>query len=245
MSLKPPAPNPRRDLLRAALEALAQFTPVTAALTRLYQTTHPSQFEQEVASWRHDASEAINDTQDRVRALEEAHQPKLKLTPAAQALAEWLALTSEKGLEDPVEFEDIKAAFPETPQRDLQEAAAELEMYGLASISTAIGHPVLRVTPAVELFAIFDPVVLGTSPQSDAVELAKAALELDSGHAPELEAKLRWPKRRLNPALALLLTLVAPGRVRRVIQADYVTLGFILAAEERVRFRALIAAADS
>lgn len=242
MSLKPPKASTGRELLRAGLEAAAQFTPVTAALARLYQSTHPSRFEQEVTQWRHDASAAINDTEARLQRLEDDFKPKLKLTELAQALAQWLARTSENGLEDPVEFSDIEGAFPDHNKRELQDAAAELEMYGLASISKAMGHPVLRVTPRAELFAVFDPVVMGWSPQTDAVELAKAALELDSGHVPDLEAKLGWSKRRLNPALALLLPLVAPGRVRQVIQPDYVTLGFLMAAEERVRFRALVEA---
>jgi len=240
--ITPPVQNVDRALWRAALEAAAGFHPVTAALARLYQVTYPSKFEQDLTQWRKEVSATANDHEARLTALE-TERPPLTLSEDALALASWLALQSPTGMDDPIDYAAMTAAFPEASARDLQDAAAELEMYGLASVSKAMGHPLLRVTPSYALYALFDPVVHGTSPQSDAVEIAKTALELDSGHAPELEAHLGWPRRRFNPAFALLLTLVADGRVRKVIQPDYPSLGFLMAAEERVRFRALVKAA--
>jgi hypothetical protein len=240
--LKPPVQNINRALWRAALEAAAGFTPVTAALSRIYQVTFPAKFEQDLTEWRQEVSTAVNDHEGRLTALE-VKRPTLALTDDAMALASWLSLQSESGLEDPVEYEAMAAAFPEASARDLQDAAAELEMHGLATVSKAMGYPLLRIIPSYALYALFDPVVHETSPQSDAVEIAKAALELDSGHAPELETRLGWPRRRFNPAFALLLTLVADGRVRKVIQPDYPSLGFMMAAEERVWFKALIRSA--
>lgn len=108
-------------------------------------------------------------------------------------------------------------------------------------MTKALGFPVRAITPTYALYALFDPVTLHTSPQADAVDVARAALDLDSGDARELETHLGWPRRRFNPAFALLLTLVDDGRVRKVIQPDYPSLGFLIAAEERVRFKALVA----
>ena len=242
--LTPPVQDPKRALWRAALEAAAGFTPVTAALARIYQVTFPSKFEQDLAHWRGEISAAVDDHDARLVALE-AERPALVLSEDAVTLASWLSLTSPAGLGDPVDYTEMTAAFPGASARDLQDAAAELEMYGLAQVSKAMGHPLLRITPRTTLFALFDPVTVQTSPQSDAVEIAKAALDLDSGHAPELEAHIGWPRRRFNPAFALLLTLVADGRVRQVIQADYPRLGFKMAAEERIRFKKLVASAGS
>lgn len=240
--LKPPVQNVDRALWRAVLEAAAGFVPVSAALARIYQVTFPPKFEQDLAVWRGEVASAVNDHEARLTALE-VHRPKLNLSPDAAALAAWLAQTSPTGLEDLVMYDAIKSAFPEASDRDLQDAAAELQMYGLLEVSSALGHPVRFVTPNTALFALFDPLVLGTSPQTDAVALAQAALDLDSGDARELEASLGWPRRRFNPAFALLLGLVADGRIRKVIQPDYPSLGFLLAPEERVRFKALIAGA--
>ncbi|MDB5433090.1 MAG: hypothetical protein JWP35_4206 [Caulobacter sp.] len=241
MAIQPPLDD--RSVLRASLEALAQFHPVSAALSRLYQTTHPSQFEQRVIAWRVEITDAANDLEERVAQLERDFQPSLNLSPLGVDLATWLVKTSPKGLTEGVDFEAIQTAFLNAKARDLQDAAAELKLLGLAEISTDMEHPVRQVTPRYELFWLFDPVVLGTSPQDDAVEIARFALKDDGCHVPELETAMGWDKRRLNPALALVVDLIGEGRVRQVIQADYVTLGFSMSPEERVALRRLVAAA--
>lgn len=238
--IKPPIENVNRALWRAALEAGAGFTPVTAALARLYQVTHPTQFARDLREWRQEVTDATNDHEARLTTLE-AKRPKLLLSADAMALATWLSLRTETGLDDLVEYDALTAAFPEATARDLQDATAELEMFGLATVTKALGFPVRAITPTYALYALFDPVTLHTSPQADAVDVARAALDLDSGDARELETHLGWPRRRFNPAFALLLTLVDDGRVRKVIQPDYPSLGFLIAAEERVRFKALVA----
>lgn len=243
--IKPPVPDPKRSVLRACVEATAQFSSVTAALVRIYQTTHPSQFEHEVVEWRENVSRASTDHEERLNRLESTYHPKLVLTELACAMAVWLVQSSSKGLSEPVQFDSNQIRFAEHSKRQLEDAAAELEMYGLVSLAGAVGRPVLLLRPKYELFALFDPVVMETSPQDDAVEIARLALELDSGHVPELERHLGWTKRRLNPALALVVGLVADGRIRKGIQPDYVTLGFVMSAEERVRFRRLVDGAAS
>jgi hypothetical protein len=230
-------------VLRAFLEAAAQFTPVTAALARIYQTTHPSKFETDLSIWRSSLTNSNQDHENRITRLEAEQHPRLLLSELAQALAVWLAKSSEKGLSDPISFDTIQAAFPAEARRALEDAATELKLYGLVETSAAMGHPVRIVRPSYELFALFDPIVMGTSPQSDAVEIAQIALEVDHGSARELEQRLEWSKRRLNPALALIVRLVDDGRVRKAIQPDYVTLGFVMSADERVRFRKLIPSA--
>jgi hypothetical protein len=240
--IKSPIEDVNRALWRAALEAGAGFTPVTAALARLYQVTYPTQFSQDLIAWRQEVTDATNDHDERLTALE-AKRPKLTVSADAMALATWLSLHSQAGLDDPVDYDAITSAFPEATARELQDAAAELEMHGLATVSKAMGFQVRLIVPTYALYALFDPVTLHTSPQADAVATARAALDLDSGDASELEAHLGWPRRRFNPAFALMLTLVHDGRVRKVIQADYPSLGFLMAAEERVRFKALIAEA--
>ena len=58
--IEAPEPDKSKTATRAIAEALAQATPVTAGLARLYQYTHPSEFEQEVQQWRRDISDAVN-----------------------------------------------------------------------------------------------------------------------------------------------------------------------------------------
>jgi hypothetical protein len=221
------------------LEAAAQFTPVTAAVARILETTNPHEFEVALAEWRESVSRSTNEVEERVAALELKFRPKLRLSDFAMQLAIVLDQTSVNGLEDPIGVERMTSALPTLPMRDLEEAVAELEYYGLAKKFGALGAPLRLVAPSYTLFALVDPLVSGTSPQTDAVEVAKIALGQGRVSAHELEKQLGWPKRRLNPALALLLPFIADRRVRKVIQPDYVTLGFVVSAEERFLLRRL------
>ncbi|MDQ1153059.1 hypothetical protein [Brevundimonas sp. SORGH_AS_0993] len=236
--IEPPKENVDRALWRAVAEAATQFTPVTAALARLYQTTHPSQFQKDVERWHEVVSDTANDHEARLQTLEAAHQPKLKLSPDATALALWLAETSAYGLEDPIGFDAVSAAFPEAAKRDLEDAAAELASFGLVKTSAAFGHPVRLVRPLSNLFALFDPLVKGVSPQDDAAILAAKALELDSGNVPGLMEALGWDARRLNPALMLLMSVI-PGPISQEISRDLATRFFAMTPDTRVALKRL------
>ena len=60
--LTPPVQQVDRALWRAALEAAAGFTPVTAALARIYQVTFPPKFEEDLAAWRGEVASAVDVT---------------------------------------------------------------------------------------------------------------------------------------------------------------------------------------
>lgn len=243
--ITPPKENIDRALLRAFLEAGTQFVPVAAALARLYQTTHPAQFQRDLEQWRSDVSRVANRLEERLDALEHAHHPTLSLSDDADALARHLVSQSEGGLERFVQSDTLLPALPGWNSRRLQDAAAELKLAGLATISATLGDPVRLVTPTSVLFVLFDPVVLGTSPQSDAIELARLILELDPDQvsSADLAERLGWTPRRFNPALSLLLTFVPDGQIRKVLQPTWATAGFIVSAETRVKLRRLVSSA--
>lgn len=240
--ITPPKENIDRALLRAFLEAGTQFFPVAAALARLYQTTHPSEFQRELEQWRTDVSDAANKLEVRLDALEQAHHPTLNLSDDADTLARWLVANSEGGLERFVDADTLLVALPGWASRRLQDAAAELKLAGLATTSATLGHPLRLVTPTAMLFVLFDPIVLGSSPQSDAVQLARLILELDLPlvSSKEFAERLGWEPRRFNPALSLLLTLVPDAQIRKVLQPTWVAAGFIVSAETRVKLRRLV-----
>jgi hypothetical protein len=58
--IKPPKKNQSKEGVRAIIEALAQFTPPTAALSRLYQTTFPSDAEKKREEWETEVSTQLN-----------------------------------------------------------------------------------------------------------------------------------------------------------------------------------------
>ena len=118
--IKPPQPDLGRALWRAVFEAGAQFSPVTAALARLYQTTHPSQLEQEVAAWRTSVTDTVNEHAIRLHALETTYQPRLILSEAAETLALWLARESPSAHRDGFDYGVVQTALPHGIDRDVE-----------------------------------------------------------------------------------------------------------------------------
>mgnify|MGYP001263570916 CR=1 FL=1 len=101
----------------------------------------------------------------------------MRISETALAIALWLIETSPDGLRTPVMFDALAAAFPDAPKGELEEACFELEHLGFVCTSGAIGHAVRSVRPHYALLWAFDPTVLGTDPNADAVELARLMLE--------------------------------------------------------------------
>jgi hypothetical protein len=240
--IETPKADVGRAVWRAVFEAGAQFTPVTAALARLYQTTHPSKFEQDVAVWRSTVTETVNEHETRLLALEINYQPRMKLSEAAQRLALWLACESPSAHRDTFDYEAVQAAFPDMDKRELEDAVAELKQARIVEVQSAMGRPILQVTPTTDLYLLLDPVAIGTSPQADAVQIAREALALDGGRVGEIARCLGWSPRRVNPALALLLPLVSIRS--NEISREYLTGWFTVGADERVAFRRLIEGFD-
>jgi len=86
---------------------------------------------------------------------------------------------------------------------------------------------------------------MGWDTDADSIEIARLMLAEDTGHAPELHERTGWTKRRFNPAFRLLLPMFPDGRVRKVLQPDYPSLGVVMADEDRAKLRRLVAKAES
>src|SRR5215210_2425666 len=89
--IKAPEPDKKREGIRAVFEAVAQIDPVTAGLTRLYQTTHPSKAEQDRQCWQEAISERTNEHSGRLDQHENLIVPKATLTGVAVQLLAALA----------------------------------------------------------------------------------------------------------------------------------------------------------
>lgn len=239
--IKAPEEMPRWAAGRAIAEALAQATPATAFLARLYQFTHPSEMEQAVATWRDEVSDQLNNHEKIIQLLEHKIAPRLQISEIALELALWLSQNSESGLTDPVQYETILSATNCKDKQAMAEACHELEHLGLLKISAAIGHPILRLRPTYELFWAFDPITIDTDPTADAAHIAQMMIDdADFGNIPTLDSALQWSLRRLNPAIARLMLLVADGRTRKEIQNKYPTMGFLVNAEDRFHLKRFV-----
>jgi hypothetical protein len=137
---------------------------------------------------------------------------EIGLSVHAQRLAALLNERSEMGLEGVREPPlDISLA-QETLGMNSDEvsvAAAELHQCGLITLrEDANSKPVLLgISPTARLFFETDPVLKGWNPETDARAVASAAVNAsdDSVTLRDLDERLSWGARRLNPAVYYLV----------------------------------------
>jgi hypothetical protein len=91
-------------------------------------------------------------------------------------------------------------------------------------------------------YAAMDLLMMGADPKEDARALTREVLKSrDKMSVAELEKTLGWPRRRMNPALRIVVSFVASGRVSQTIQPDWITRRFLPNNAERTALRAFSA----
>jgi len=166
---------------------------------------------------------------------------KLGISPLAFRLGNFLAARSENGFQDPINEEMVLAEFENEKSSALEEAIAELAREGCITTRDLFGTTLPRMRYQLELFATFDPLVLGNDPSADAAHLANVILSNEAQiDIPALHAETGWGLRRFNPALAVLATHVDPGRVLGGYDQQYPIRHIALVAADRVELRRLI-----
>lgn len=166
---------------------------------------------------------------------------QLDISPLAKEIGLWMARQSHNGLSYLEPESDVAAAHPQASPRDLAKALAELEDEGLVRLSGAIGRPVPRPSPTVDLYAVFDPVTYGTDPHADACDLIRRILEAAKTEggvsygvsATSLLEQTGWTHRRLNPALSLVVAQIDRGRVSQELSGEFAARSFhVMAPDE-------------
>ncbi|UEM04752.1 hypothetical protein JL101_004735 [Skermanella rosea] len=239
--LEPPTRNEKRAALRRSIEALAQATPVTAALAHLYGYTHPSQFEQDLERFWNEISALVNNHEDRLQRLEAKLEPSIVLSSLALEVLTWLLSSNTTGRSEPVMFQGIVDAFTGIDRRDLEESVSELAHLGYATKSSAIGHPIRSVRLTTDAFLGFDMAATGNDTRADAIHVAGLWVEderLTSIYA--LKDHLGWEPRRLNPAIAVLLPIFPKGRRSGEQHPQFITTSVLVTSDERYQLRRVI-----
>ncbi len=165
----------------------------------------------------------------------------MTISETALRLALWLTETSEDGLHSQINFDDLQTAFMEIDKGTLQEACHELKSLELVTLTATCSCTEHIVHPAYKLFWTFDPYIVGNDPTKDAAEIAKLMVADKSlGIIRKLDNKLKWPRRRLNPAIARLMPLFADDHMTKEIQNDYPETYFIINSEDRFNLKRFI-----
>ena len=158
----------------------------------------------------------------------------------ATSIGRWICENSEKGLPEHVDESVFLAAFDHSSSEALEEALADLEIENDVELSHVIGPQFPGIRATENLFQVFDPVVLGTNPLSDAIILIDLILEGDrSVNIPKLHERSGLTLRSFNPALALVLEEIDGRRVNRTSSSDYPSRQFSTLAEDRIALKRL------
>lgn len=242
MPLTPPTENKGHAVIRALVESGVGMIPVVGPITRLFQTTHPSQFARDVELWQGDITATVNDLAERFAALEAAHDPKLILSDPAVDVAVWLLADEERSPDHPVGLDEIIAAFPDRDPALVEEAVHELGDADLVAITPVMGAGGARVRAEWPLIWLFEPLASGASPMKDAAQLAQRALSDDDLQAQAIQDDLGWSVRRINAALELIASFAPAGHVRRPSHPVFTVYGVHVDSGTRRRLRGFIGA---
>jgi hypothetical protein len=240
MRLTTPIEDKRRAVFRALVESCVGAAPFVGTLTRLYQTTHPSQFARDMEQWQGDITASVNDFAERLARLEAQYDPQLTLSDLAIEVAIWLLGDPDRPPHDPVSLGEITAALPDQRAELVAEAVHELADTDLITITPVVGDGGDRVRAAWPLIWLFQPLANEVSPLKDAARLAEQALTDDYLNAQDIHDTLGWPPPRINAALELIATFAPEGHVSRPAHPVFTLYGIHIDAGTRGRLRRFI-----
>ncbi|WP_050988426.1 MULTISPECIES: hypothetical protein [Sinorhizobium] len=240
-----PRAHPRRAGIRAIVEALAGFGPITGALARLYHTTHPPKSEQEREDWQKSITERSNEHDMRLDRHEEILSPsEIKFSGLEAQMIHAVGHACPDGLaEHFLHLDELKDLLPETSEDEIIDKAEELAGYGLLSLQNTIGA--WRVRPTQLFYEQFDHQLMrweGGGTRQDAMRIAQLMLENIELQSPELHELTGWPLRRFNPALSLLKNEHPDWNWRDRYHFDFPSLGLVVGGRERAGLRRFVRA---
>lgn len=224
------------ETVRAATRAVVGAVPFAGqGMTEIVDAFLPDPVAEDHSRWQGEMTDGVNALHDRVDYIDRNIDPHtVCLSPAASCAAKYMIEHCKDGLAQIwVSIDELMSIYPDLSRNDLLEGLGDLESYDLV-----LTVPLLNKPPTYKLtkdsYETLDLPIMGWDTQVDAQELAKIIIEETGGiRSSDLEQKLGWPRRRLNPALRIVLGFVSDGRISKVIQPNYVTQHFSINHAER------------
>lgn len=196
---------------------------------------NPSAIERE--HWENDVSHGVNAAHERLDELEGTRTSEETVSGLAAQMAKLLIEQCPDGNHH--EWVDVPSLAIQLESDDaaVSDAIGELEIYGLVKTRSLINAP-QRVRLTAAAYRQLDHQVMGWDTMEDARHVAGLVLEMGgSVRTVDLHHSTGWEKRRFNPALAQVLTLVLDGPVSKTIEPDYPARFFYLSPADRARLR--------
>lgn len=224
-----PGKSPKNQTLRRVAKAAAGSVPgAGAVLAEIADACIPDHEAHDRSRWEGEITDGVNDLHGRVGEIEASEDERTVSFEGASALiAKFMIERCQDGLmQDRVTLADVQDAYPELAKEQLLDGFGELESYGLIESRALINAPT-RYRLTEYAYQAFDGPIMGWNTEADAKAIAASVVrQRASIRTSDLEAELGWPRRRLNPALRMVVNFIDSGRVGQSIQPDYVTRYF-------------------
>jgi len=166
----------------------------------------------------------------------------LQLSLLARKVALWTAERCPDGWRDPVDPLELRQAFKDHSEAELEEALAELETDGFAEKSRKLGSGLPHFRPSLDLYLTFDGPAFGRDPIADTVTVAELVLAgSDSADAEAILMQTGWDVRRLNPVFEYIASQIPDGRVMHSSGTKFTVPFFHLLPEDRVHLKRFVA----
>jgi hypothetical protein len=227
--IEQPRRYPKTRAARAVARAALGAVPTAgAALAEAADAFLPNPEATDRFRWEGEITDGVNNLSGRVDDIDQRTEGQLvTFTGGAAVAARYMIEHCPDGLaRDDVTLDDIQQAYPDVSRDELLTGLGDLESFGLIDSISGIGmEDFYNLSPYG--YEVLDHPIMGWETMNDAREIAAlAAQKPDYVLASELEASLGWPRRRLNPALRIVVGLINPGHVSEELQPYYVTSQF-------------------
>jgi hypothetical protein len=196
-----------------------------AVLTEIADAKVPDHEARDRERWEGDVTDGFNDLHGRVDDLDERiGEHRITLTGATAAAAKYIIEHCPDGLaRNHVSVQELQQACPDFTRDNLLDAMGDLESYGLVDSISFIGtDDIYHLTQSG--YEVLDEPIMGWETLADARKIAGIAARMRDGvMISDIESELGWPRRRLNPALKIVVGFIHPGRVSAELQPYYLT----------------------
>ena len=235
-----PKKAPKNKALRAAAKAAAGAVPFAGStLAEIADACVPDHEARDRTRWEGEVTDGVNALHERVNAIDERFGGRrISLEGASAIISQFMIKRCPNGLlDDWVTLADVQAVYPDLGEAELRDGFGELESYDLIESRSLMNAP-NRYRLMQHGYEVLDDPIMGWNTEVDARELAALVVKKREGiRTTDLEAELSWPRRRLNPALRIVLDFINPGRVSQENQWEYVTRHFSPSDAELAQLR--------
>lgn len=166
----------------------------------------------------------------------------LQLSFLARKVALWIAEQDADGRRSFVDSGNLREAFKNSTESELEEAIAELVADSFAEKSRTMGGGLPHFRPTLDLYLTFDGPAFDRNPIADTVRVAEMALAENGGVDANLVfSQTGWNERRFNPAFEHVASQIPDGRVSREFGTKFPVSYFHMLAEDRVQMKRFVA----